>query len=271
MTALALASVVALATTAAAGPVSIAAPGLTTVQVEPRLGEVYLDRLISLLRASGPLKVTSSRDIEQVLGLDRQRQLLGCDESSCLTELVGALGVDAILTGSLASTGSGFLVTIRVLRASNGSDLVTVSQRLPDEARLGEWLEAQAPEIARRVLLGFGRVEEAAAIARPASALVRWTPGIVGGLAALGGGVCFALAASSASTLKDPSVVDVQTIQRAGETGRTTQTLGPLLVGVGLAGVATSVVWSLVAASSSTTVAVVPGRDGLGLAVGGRF
>src|SRR5881398_1613253 len=49
----------------------------------------------------GKFEVISSSDVTQLLGFERQRQLLGCKEDSCLAELGGALGVDYLVTSQL--------------------------------------------------------------------------------------------------------------------------------------------------------------------------
>lgn len=59
--------------------------------------------LATHLREHG-LKVMTGRDIGAVLGLERQKQLLGCmdDSTSCSAELAGALGVGALVVGTVA-------------------------------------------------------------------------------------------------------------------------------------------------------------------------
>src|SRR3954464_15436468 len=98
---------------------------------------------VSELTREGGFKVTTKNDVAQVLGIERQKQLLGCGDaqSSCLAELAGALGVDGILSGSLARIGSGFTVTLRVLRATDGSELATASVRVKNEEELQDWLD----------------------------------------------------------------------------------------------------------------------------------
>ncbi len=110
-----------------AAPLKVAAPDFTFVGLDPTLGAVFQDRFLGRL-GSPELQVTTQRDVQQLLGLERQRELLGCTttSTSCIAELAGALGVDAVLTGSLARSDSGFIVSLRVLRSKVGHDAFLV-------------------------------------------------------------------------------------------------------------------------------------------------
>src|SRR3954468_7651531 len=81
----------------------IASPGLTGVKVGDKEAAFFSEHLAQQLAAAGA-KVSSDREINSVLGLERRRQLLGCSENSneCVTELAGALGVDALVVGDIA-------------------------------------------------------------------------------------------------------------------------------------------------------------------------
>ncbi len=59
-------------------------------------------------------QVITATDIETVLGVEKQRQLMGCGESSCLAELGGAMGADYIVHGELGSVGHNTAVTLTV-------------------------------------------------------------------------------------------------------------------------------------------------------------
>src|SRR3954469_8990811 len=127
---LALAAVLVLA----AAPVRIATTGWSFSGVDAPVGEAFLDRFANQLAANG-IKVTTAKDIAGVLGLERQKQLMGCgaETSSCLAELAGALGVDAVLSGSVVKVGSGLNVTLRVIGARNGAEIASASERLKTE------------------------------------------------------------------------------------------------------------------------------------------
>ena len=49
-------------------------------------------------------EVLAPSDIQAMIGLERMKDLVGCEnDSSCLTELGGALGADLLIGGSSAS------------------------------------------------------------------------------------------------------------------------------------------------------------------------
>src|SRR5205823_1011946 len=108
----------------AAAPVSIAVPGVSCVGLPQALCESFLDRLVAQLGEDGRVKVLASKDIAQVVGLERQRSMLGCTEtagSQCLAEIAGALGVDGVLTISIAKSDPYFVATARVTRSKDAS------------------------------------------------------------------------------------------------------------------------------------------------------
>ena len=264
----------------AAPPLKVATPGLTYVGIDAQLGGVYLDRFVSLLQDAGPIKVTTPRDMEQVLGLERQRQLMGCESSSsCLAELSGALGVDAVLGGSLAKTAAGYLVTLRAVRTTDGSEVATASGRFRDEVSLGDWLEAQGPAMAKRLLTAFGRAQDVTPVVTkpieappgPSTPVVRWVPAGVGAIALAAGGVLWFQAKSAADQLGgDLSGLTTAEVHALANQGRFNQTAGPALVAVGVAGIAASILWMQLGASPATA-AIAPVEGGGVVVVGGRF
>lgn len=111
-------------TATAAGP-SLALPGLNGVNLSPSETALFESLLSSELSRVG-LSVLANRDIAAMLGLERQKQLLGCnDDHQCLTEVAGALGVDALLLGDVGRIGKSYTVNLRVVGAQNGKVLAT--------------------------------------------------------------------------------------------------------------------------------------------------
>lgn len=245
----------------AAAPVKIATTGFVVTGVEPQVAEAWVERFATVMGEDGRLKVTTQRDVVQLLGLERQKQLLGCsDESSCLAELAGALGVDGVLSASIVKNESGALATIKVLRVSNASVWVSASERFTTEEALQAWLDVTA----RRFALELAGPP-------PPQPFIRWVPGIVGVAAAATGAVLFAVSKGDAASLRAAATNAAPdlAIAAVASRGRTFEAVGLSLMGVGVAGLAGSVLWMLL--GSGPSVALVSDQHGALVVVGGAF
>lgn len=139
----------------AAGPgFKLAAPEPSISGLEAKSGLVYYDYFTQQLAGHPGLTVVRESDIASLLGLERQKQLLGCAESSCGAELAGALGVDGLMRTNIARVGTGFVVGVTVLDAKQGTPIATFSGRPPDEAKLLDFLAATADALAFKLLGG---------------------------------------------------------------------------------------------------------------------
>jgi TolB-like protein len=138
----------------AAAP-NLAAPGLQCSGIEPALCDAYLEHFVSNLTNRG-LTVTTKNDMAQIMGAERQRQLMGCttESSACLAELTAALGVANLLTGTVAKTESGYVSTLKVLGASDGSTKWSATKRIDTEKELFVFLDEQAGALVGVVALG---------------------------------------------------------------------------------------------------------------------
>ena len=276
-----------------AAPVKVAVPGFTIVGMDMALGDAWADSFVTRLGADTDFKLISSKDIAAVLGLERQKELLGCGEAqtSCLAELAGALGVDAILSGTFAQSGTSITATLRVLKSSDGSQIAASTSRLKDGEALQDWLEVQAGELGGKMRVAFGLPARAgAAVAATTgstptststvsstsssgggSSIVRLVPGILGAAALITGGVLFGLSKGSASRLQSPEPLTSQQISELKSGGRTFEGAGVgLMIGGGVA-IAASVVWMIAAPRSEVRVAIVPAPFGGAAIVGGSF
>lgn len=65
----------------------------------------------------GYFDVISHKDIQTMLGLERQRELMGCrsESGSCLAELGGALGASMVLTGSITRLGDAYQLNLQMI------------------------------------------------------------------------------------------------------------------------------------------------------------
>src|SRR5438094_1263187 len=115
------------ATWLAMAPAKIAAPGLAVVNVKPEVAAFLSEHLARELKARG-LAVVSAQEIQTLIGIERQRELKSCGDegkASCMAELSGALGADAVLTGSVGRFEDAFQVHLSVVSALTGATLAT--------------------------------------------------------------------------------------------------------------------------------------------------
>lgn len=253
--------------TASPAPLRVALPGFTFVNLDPRLGEVFLDRFVNVLGEQGVV-ATSEKDVAQVLGVERQKALLGCgDSSGCSVELAGALGVDAIIVGSLARVGAGYTVNLRVLRASSGTVLATATERVASESALQDWFDAEAralpPKL--RAALGLEPLAVERTTSTPAvevSPVVRWVPAMVGGAALVAGGISLWRSYDAAAKLRSGTLT-LKGQADAIAAGSLEQDLAIVGFGVGGALIATSIVWAIISHGPPPAISVAPTRGGV--------
>lgn len=107
------------------------------------------DVIVQLVTRTSLFQVVSQRDIATLLGVERQKQLLGCTEESanCLTELSGALDARYILSGTLNRIGATYQLTLQALDSRRGQPIgrsLKVSKSLEELRGLLPWAVADA-------------------------------------------------------------------------------------------------------------------------------
>jgi len=247
-------------------PPRVALTSFRLTQANAELGEYAEDRFAQRLIARG-IKVTTPADLQAVMGLERQKQLLGCadDNTSCLAEISAALGVPFVATGRLTRLGNRLEVDVRVIRQSDGQVVATASDGTDDEKQLGAVVERCAAAIADQLLpKAPGRT----------FAWKLWGP-VAGGVVALAGGaVCLAHAESGYAQWTTPGRAGLLADDRIAATRselNTQRGLGFGLLGAGAALIAGGIVWNMVAPAAPVAVSVAPNRGGATLVLGGRF
>lgn len=95
--------------------------------------DLFTDALVGELRRRG-LEVLTDGDIAAVLGVERNRQMLGCSDATCLAEIGGALGVDRIVHGSVGRIGGSLVVNLSSVDSKRGIAVASASGRLQSES-----------------------------------------------------------------------------------------------------------------------------------------
>jgi hypothetical protein len=109
-------------------------PGLLIMPLKSELGlEVAaraLDELIlTAVHDIGRHRVLGPADLNAVLGVERLRDAMGCDEVSCAAEIGGALGAPFLVAGQLGRLGDQAVLSLRLMDTREPSVLARSSAR----------------------------------------------------------------------------------------------------------------------------------------------
>jgi TolB-like protein len=110
------------------------------------------------------VRVVGADQIRAVLGLEKQRKLLGCTDESCVTEAAGALGVRYVLNGRLDRFGSQSIVSVVLVDSRS----VQALARLREDAASEGDLPAAADRVADRAAEAMGLAPAPTPLAGPA-------------------------------------------------------------------------------------------------------
>ncbi len=133
-------------------------PSLAVLNLEHKAGvsgdtaELLTQNLITTLSSQGRFgRVIGTKEIESVIGFEKQRQLMACDSQSCIAELAGSMGVDYVLTGSLGKLGVKYLFNATLVNTHNAEVEGRVSKTISgnDDSALLEAVEGVVAELLR--------------------------------------------------------------------------------------------------------------------------
>lgn len=245
---------------------SVVVVGLQAVDMpEKKVGafaELFADELANSTPA---IQVTSSQALASLLGLERQRQLVGCtSDASCVAEIVGALAPAAIISGSIVRVGGRVSVSVRVFAGNDGRLLYGQQALVDGEDGALAWLKDEAHRAGEKIVDQFGGATSAA----PATRAWGIASTVIAGVGAVSAVVFFLLAASTNQAFLDSAnLTDARTVA---VTGLTFQTTAWVSVGVAAAGaVAATVLFAASPSAPRVSFFVTP--SGGALTFGGSF
>ncbi|MFZ5438378.1 MAG: hypothetical protein ACOZQL_00150 [Myxococcota bacterium] len=232
----------------AASSPTFALPGLNAVNISPSEVALHSEVLAQALMRRG-LKVTTSRDIQTLLGVERQRQLAGCSEQSCVAELADALGAKGLVVGDVGKVDDGWSVTVRIIESDTGKTLAAFSGQA--KANVAGVLERAAAQLAVQA----GQALHFDVTPEPKGGVSRWWA-LAPAAVAVGGGVMGAVFTtqeqSSLATLRAAQYREDALVAR--DDGARQQTLAWVGFGVAAAGVVGAVTLLLVGDDAPTPV-----------------
>lgn len=140
-------------TPARAEPIKVAVMPLAARRVSTQLAEILDDLVTEALAKSGRYDVMGVRDIEAMLGLEKMKDVLGCDDVACAAQIGGALGVGLLVSGSVNSLGGEVIVQLSLIDVRAGRAVRRGRGAVPDD----EKRYAEAVQRAVADLLGLGQ------------------------------------------------------------------------------------------------------------------
>jgi TolB-like protein len=169
------------------------------------LTQVTASEVVSLNK----FEVITKQVVSDVLGLERQRQLLGCTESNCMAEIGAALGADFILSGQLGRLGTQFRFDLTLIDARRSRVAAQAGGFEKNEGALGQSVASKT----RKLFVDAKLIEETEAVAIAVTPEVSAEPastshsgayvgfGVAGALG-IGAGIMTGLAIKNYGTLK---------------------------------------------------------------------
>jgi hypothetical protein len=131
----------------AAGPKYAVMPVATNEVVTEKSASLLTETLAAELRQQTAADVVTPRDLGNALSVEKQKQMLGCQSDSCMSEIAGAFGADQLLVGDVAQLGDSLLVQLRLLDAHR-SKVIAQTRRRFRHGSLDDLLDALPSMIA---------------------------------------------------------------------------------------------------------------------------
>jgi len=152
----ALVLLVSAGTASAAGKTKVAVTDVKNVQgVQAGTATILSDIVVSEIAKAG-YDVVSQSDINAMIGFEKQKKVLGCvDDSSCLAEVGGALGVDYMLAGQVGQIGTRYRISL-LLVDTRKARVAARSAQFSDqnEDALARAAEATVKELMKGIPVG---------------------------------------------------------------------------------------------------------------------
>lgn len=167
---------------------------LVALRVSPEEAAAITDAVVTYLSGRGLFEVLGTRDIQTILGAERQKQLLGvCSQDSlaCSADLSKLVSARFVLTGQLAKVGSAYQLTLQLVDTER-------AQTAGRSSKLATSLEAV------RAVVPYAASEATGSpLPPPPSRVLPITLLAAGGATLLSGGVVGLLALSKETQLND--------------------------------------------------------------------
>ena len=107
----------------------IVVPEVATTGVEPMIATVVTELILEALLNRHGVKALGPSDVKDMLDVEQQKMLMGCDQNSCMAELAGAMGANRVIAGMVGRLGSLFVVTLKLIDTQSAEVVARASRR----------------------------------------------------------------------------------------------------------------------------------------------
>ncbi|MFO0597823.1 MAG: hypothetical protein U0228_21155 [Myxococcaceae bacterium] len=142
-----LVSLIAVIALGAAEKPKLAVLDVQAVGSAPAEAAALTDAITQELHKRDFFDLITANDIRTLLGVERQKQLLGCSESNCTAELSGAIGARFVLQSSLTKLGSSLQLSVQMLDTAKAQAVARAVRLAKDPKALAAqlpWMLAEA-------------------------------------------------------------------------------------------------------------------------------
>ncbi len=135
-----------------ADPVSLVFTGIEATGVDHDLARAVSEYVQSRLSELGAYDVIGPAQIETLLGLEAQRQLMGCEsDAACLVDIAGSLAAERVMSGRMSRIGKTNILTIFLVDASGVRTLGNADRTVRDDEGIDGLLDL-VPGLVRQVV-----------------------------------------------------------------------------------------------------------------------
>lgn len=120
----------------------IVVPEVSTSGVEPHIATLVTELILEALLNRHGVRALGPSDVKDMLDVEQQKMLLGCDQNSCMAELAGAMGAKRVIAGRVGRLGSMHVVTLKLVDTTSAQIVARASQRF---SKVEEVPEAVGP------------------------------------------------------------------------------------------------------------------------------
>ena len=241
--------------------------------VKESVAAVVTEQLAAAIQARH-YTVLSPDDLAARLGFDRQKQLMGCTDSSCLVEVGQALGVDRRVSGSIAVVGRSVVINLALINNRSGAVDYRYSERVKDatdEAFLDLIPAAVSALFPQQTAEKPPAQVEASAGGASGRQIAAWTTLGLGVVSVAVGATFFGLARGAQDEVSKGNPAPYGSLQEKVAAGKVNDVIAGTAFAVGGALAVTSVLLFALHPTSAASVACAPTAGGGVLVVGGSF